>query len=102
MSKEEFDMATIIKNNQPILLKLLATGLLLNTAKAKVELYMNKKNSIFKQMIEDEYSYEMLSAYYLEESEELENCARESLRPANEAENIFYASLGDLDGKRQN
>lgn len=52
-----------------------------------------------KQAIEDEYSYEMLQAYYLEEGEELLRFSEESQITAEEAEKEFYASLGELDDK---
>ncbi|WP_154983174.1 hypothetical protein [Paenibacillus xylanexedens] len=92
-------MARTISHDNLMFVKLFSAGLLLNSAKAKVELYMKKQESFMKQAIEDEYSYEMLQAYYLEEGEELLRFSEESQITAEEAEKEFYASLGELDDK---
>lgn len=101
MNMEGFSMARVIINDNSMYLKLMAASILLNAAKTKVELHMSKKQDLFKQMIEDQYSLEMLTSYYLEEQEELEQCAKESLFTAAEADKEFYTSLGEGNGRER-
>lgn len=98
MSEGGFFVATFIKNDQFNFMKLMAAGMMLSTAKAKLEYYMSKKENIYNQMIEDDHSLEMLTAYYLEQSDDLEKCAADSIFTADEAEKAFYVSIGEEHG----
>jgi hypothetical protein len=97
VGKEEFNMANVITYDKLMFAKLFAAGLLLNSAKTKIDVYMKKQEDIISQVIEDENSFEMLYAYYVEQSEELLKFAEGSQYTSEEAEKEFYASLGEHD-----
>ncbi|MGV2644276.1 hypothetical protein GNF86_23325 [Clostridium perfringens] len=89
--REELDMAATIQNDKGLYVKLLATGMLLNSAKVKMELYMSKSKDILMQMHEDESYLESIKMYYLEEAEELLECAEESMQTSYEVEKLLEA-----------
>ncbi|WP_153944791.1 hypothetical protein, partial [Acinetobacter baumannii] len=59
-----------ILSNKEMLCKLMAAGLFLSTAQAKINCYIEKNKRVTDEIIEDEEAFNLLQMYYLEEDEE--------------------------------
>lgn len=80
-------MAYTIKSENELLLKLTSVNLLMETAKAKVNNYMEKHFTVFQEMNEDEEAMQLFSLYYEENYNELIEMAADSLITSFESEN---------------
>ena len=98
-SGEAITLAKKIWNDNNSLVKLMATGILLNSAKAKLELYMEKNKRIINQIVEDESSLEMFDLYFIETESQLRESANQSLFTAKEAEIAIDACAGEEYGR---
>ncbi|MGN8234664.1 hypothetical protein ACTHAL_003380 [Priestia flexa] len=90
MSKEEGDILMQIKSNDQLLMKLMATSLLLETARGKVNKYMKNNQLVIQEMLEDEEALHYMSLYYEENTAELLQASEESVSSANEVEDTDY------------
>lgn len=80
-----------IRNNDPLLLKLITAQMLIDSSKEKLRLYWEKQIDLTSKIAEDEYSFLAMSAYFEENMAELEIAAEESIVSAEEAEEIVYS-----------
>ncbi|ULO05151.1 hypothetical protein H1230_18755 [Paenibacillus sp. 19GGS1-52] len=95
-------MATTIRYDNGLYAKLLATSLILNCAKAKVELYNRKQCERVSEMIDDQNSYEALKMYYQDEGDGLLKCAEESIQTSFEAEIALTNYIKELNNGEAN
>lgn len=86
MDKEGKNVSDTIKNNKELMIKLTSAGLLIATAKKKLDNYLLNHAKVFQEMQEDEATMAFFDLYYEENEQELKKAAAESLLTSNEAE----------------
>lgn len=79
-------MATSISCNATLIMKLISAGLMLNTAKAKLEMYVSQNIELIEKVQEDYITYELIEEFYKVNNDELVLLAEESLSISNEFE----------------
>ncbi|MEC1542706.1 hypothetical protein [Bacillus halotolerans] len=79
-----------IRYDQNLFLKLMATGLILESAKEKLSLYYEKHKKPMLEMREDEEAFELMGAYFEEYEAELLEAAESSNATAHEVDSNNY------------
>jgi hypothetical protein len=96
----ELDMARYIRNNTEIFVKLVACGIALQSAQAKLNAYMEKNVDLYLKAMDDEESLEYMMMYYYDNTQELINLAEESVTTAYEAEALVDQGEWIIDEER--
>ncbi|KUP33850.1 hypothetical protein AU385_10760 [Bacillus halotolerans] len=90
----EGDLFMNIRNDQNLFLKLMATGLILESAKEKLSLYYEKHKKPMLEMMEDEEAFNLMGAYFEENESELLDTAESSNATADEINSNNYPHFG--------
>lgn len=91
----ESNMARQIKDNTEMFVKLVACGMVLQTAQAKLNAYLEKNLDIYSKAMEDEESLAHMKLYYTDDEAYLLSLAEESVVTASEVETLID-DQGDL------